>query len=172
MAENEELQQGQQDAQAETESADASAIDWEAKYKAMREHARTWEDRANKNKKAAEKLEQLEKAKDEDEKSLQRQIDELKATNAENSRKLAVAHAAQEYGVDADLLARMQGGTEEEIDASAKALKAALDARPKYPTIPDKGESKAPSMSRTDIAAIEDDKQRLAAIQANINAYE
>lgn len=170
MAENEELQQGQQDAQAETESVDAT--DWEAKYKAMREHARTWEDRANKNKKAAEKLEQLEKAKDEDEKSLQKQIDELKAINAKNSRQLAVAHAAQEYGVDADLLARMQGGTEDEIDESAKALKAALDARPKYPSIPDKGESKAPSMSRTDIAAIEDDRQRLAAIQANIDAYE
>jgi hypothetical protein len=62
----------------------------------------------------------------------------LDALEAEKAHADAVAKAASEHGVDAELLARMKGDVEE----NAKFLKQQMDAQPKHGAAPDNGEAK------------------------------
>lgn len=88
-----------------------------------------------KNKSELEKaVEALEKAKAERDAA----IAERDAKQAEIERAAAVAKAAREHGVDADVLSRMEGDVEE--NAALLAQKAA--SVPKYPDIPDGGEGR------------------------------
>ena len=57
---------------------------------------------------------------------------------AEKAKAEAVAKAAAEYGVDAEILTLMTGDVEE----NAKRLKSKLDAQPKHGAAPDNGEAK------------------------------
>lgn len=85
------------------------ATDWQAKYEAMRQHAREWEKAAKANKGAADELEKL-KAEQmtEQEKALARaekaekQLAELQA---EQQRAEAVAEVSKATGVPTELLA-------------------------------------------------------------------
>lgn len=79
------------------------------------------------------KKSELEKAND----ALAKANAELEELKAEKERAAAVAAAAKEHGVDADMLARMAGDVED--NAAFLAEKAA--SRPKYPDVPDEGSS-------------------------------
>lgn len=72
---------------------------------------------------------------------LQAKLDKLEADRA---RADAVAKAASEYGVDADLLMRMSG----DPDENAAYLKEQMGQR-KYPSVPDFGEAKSFSAKNT-----------------------
>ena len=74
---------------------------------------------------------------------------ELDKLNAERDRAEAVAKAAAEYGVDADLLSRMNG----DVDENARFLKEQMGQK-KYPSVPDKGEVGAPSAKPPEIPII------------------
>jgi len=64
---------------------------------------------------------------------------ELEALKAEKERAEAIAAAAKEHGVDADMLSRMAGDVEE----NALFLKERAEAAPKYPSVPDEGSAGA-----------------------------
>ena len=64
---------------------------------------------------------------------------ELSSLRAEKERAEAVAAAAKEHGVDADMLSRMAG----DVEANALFLKERADAAPKYPDVPDEGSAGA-----------------------------
>lgn len=73
--------------------------------------------------------------------ALKARIDKLEADKAHAD---AVAKAASEHGVDAELLARMTGDVEE----NAVFLKAQMAAQPKYGHVPDFGEAPAPGAKK------------------------
>lgn len=118
---------------------EAQEIDWKAE-------ARKWEKRAKENKahaeanqKAADQLAELEEAKktelekaNERAANLQKQLDEIEQ---ERERAKAVAAAAKEYGVDAEILSAMSG----DIEANAEMLKERMKPSG-YPNVYDSGE--------------------------------
>ena len=118
---------------------ETAEVDWKAE-------ARKWEKRAKENKahadanqKAADQLAELKEAeKTELEKAnekaanLQKQLDEM---TQQQERAKAVAAAAKEYGVDADILGAMSG----DIEANAEMLKERMKPSG-YPNVYDSGE--------------------------------
>lgn len=104
--------------------------DWKAE-------ARKWEDRAKANKKA-QKAAEDELAAKSDYDAIKAELDALKN---ERARAEAVRKAAEEHGVDADLLSRMEG----DVDENAKYLA----SRPMYQAVHDSGEGKTPPPTKT-----------------------
>lgn len=107
---------------------------------------------------------------------LQKQLDELKQQSAKveaerdelrHKQELAswAEQASAETGVPSNLL---RGSTLEEITEHAKAIKAAL---PVYPVVTDGGEPKTPRQTKESILAIENEKERLAAIRDNAELF-
>ena len=94
-----------------------------------------------------------------------------KAQALEHEKELATwaAEAAKATGVDASII---KGATAEEMMAHAEAIKASFAAKSAYPVIPDSGKPAQKTLSKEDIAAIPNDKERLAAIKANIALWE
>lgn len=87
---------------------------------------------------------------------------------ADNERKLK-DKIAQETGVPAALL---RGDSEEDLRSQAEAiLSFAKPAQPSYPNVRDGGETHLPHLSKEDILAIKNDKQRLKAIRENIELF-
>lgn len=94
-----------------------------------------------------------------------------KAQALEHEKELATwaAEAAKATGVDASII---KGATAEEMMAHAEAIKASFASKAAYPVIPDSGKPAQKTLSKEDIAAIENDKERFAAIKANIGLWE
>lgn len=95
---------------AETQKAEQATetVDWQAKYEAMRQHARDWEKQAKANKGAADELEKL-KAEQmtEQEKAVQRAEKaeaQLAEIQAEQQRAADAAKVAKSAGVPVELL--------------------------------------------------------------------
>jgi len=99
--------------------------------------------------------------------ALAAELDALKKANQERELRERIS---AETGVPASLL---RGSSEEDLKAQAEAIKGfARSVTPaSYPAIRDGGETHAPTMSREAILAIKDEKQRLKAIQDNINLF-
>lgn len=76
---------------------------------------------------------------------------------ARTQRADAIRAAAAEYGVDADMLSRMEGDVEE----NARFLKAREDARPKFGDMRDGGEQSSQGMTMDEIRAIKDPQERV-----------
>jgi hypothetical protein len=95
----------------------------------MKRHSRTWETRAKENSGAASKLKEFEDAnKTEVQRASDRAIQaEKRATEAESlyHRTLACAR----YDLPPDLIDKVHGGSEDEINASAETLAAAINER-------------------------------------------
>lgn len=93
--------------QAETNSGE-TPTDWKAKYEAMREHSREWENRAKANKAAADELEQIKAAQMTEQEKLTARAEAAEAKLAELEAAKAHADAAQaiaaETGVPVELL--------------------------------------------------------------------
>ena len=124
MAEEQEAIEQAEEQTAETEPQ-GDGTDWKAE-------ARKWQTRANNDKKARQEAEEK-LAAQADYDSIRSELDSLRA---EKARAEAVRKAAKEHGVDAELLARMEGDVEE----NAKYLA----SRPKYKAVHDFGEGKTP----------------------------
>lgn len=88
---------------------DETSVDWQAKYEAMREHSREWEQRAKANKAAADELEEIKAAQMSEQEKLtaraeaaEKKLAELEAKNAHDQ---AAKKLADETGVPYELLA-------------------------------------------------------------------
>lgn len=86
--------------------------------------------------------------------ALRARIDKLEADKAHAD---AVAKAASEHGVDAELLARMTGDVEE----NAVFLKQQMAAQPRYGQVPDFGEVNPPTITRESIESVKDPVERV-----------
>lgn len=81
------------------------------------------------------------------------------------------AAAMEANGLSASDAAWVIGSTQEEINASAAAFKARIDAVPKGADMGNVGGSTAKPISKQDILGIKNEKERLRAIQANIELF-
>lgn len=129
MAEEQEAIEQAEEQTAEPEPQ-GDGTDWKAE-------ARKWQTRANNDRKAWQQAEETLKAQA-DYADIKAELESLKA---EKARDKAVKEAAKEHGVDAELLARMEG----DIEENAKYLA----SRPKYQPVHDSGETKGAVAKRT-----------------------
>lgn len=104
-----------EETKAETEQAETveqpetgEAVDWQAKYEAMRQHSRDWEKQAKANKAAADELEQLKAAQMTEQEKANARAEkaeaELAALKAEAARMEAAQDISAKYGVPLELL--------------------------------------------------------------------
>ncbi len=97
---------------------------------------------------------------------LQTKLDSMTKQNEIRAIKEKVSSAT---GVPISLLS---ADTEEECTTQANAiLSFAGGKKPNYPNVPDGGEGKTPSTSKSEILAIKDEKKRLKAIEENIELF-
>lgn len=93
--------------QEQTEQT-ANEVDWQAKYEAMRQHARDWEKQAKANRGAADELEKLKAEQMTEQERLAKRAEraeaELNAIKAERERTEAARRLSDETGVPYELL--------------------------------------------------------------------
>ena len=180
MAENE--QGAQPTEQTETEAAQPTPAeperDWKAEYEKVLAQSRKWEQRSKDNAAKAKELDELKAATQTDAEKLADAV--KRAESAESKlaeleraaeRAAIVAEVAAKSGVDAEWLGRMAGDTAEEIQANADFLASKLSGAPIYPSVPDNGHSKAAPITREQIDAIKDPRERVRVRAQNLNLY-
>jgi len=106
---------------------------------------------------------ELEKAKEEAEKAKA----EAATLKAESERRQIIDKVSTETGVPASVLSRMTGNDEEEMTANAEAIKAGI---PAYPSV-QAGKPNPPTMTKDQILAIENERERKAAISAHLDLF-
>ena len=119
--------------QQETTAAQApQAVDWQAKYEAMRAHSREWEKRAKASETDAAELEKLKAAK-------QSADAELEQMKAEAARRAAVEKVADKANVPVGVVEMLNGADDDELTKQVELLMKLL---PAYPTRTDDGGTK------------------------------
>lgn len=99
--------------------------------------------------------------------SLQSELDALKAANQERELKERIA---AETGVPASLL---RGSSETDLKAQAEAIMGfAKASSPAYPKVKDGGETNAPTLTKAEILSIKNEKERIKAIEENIDLFD
>lgn len=122
----------------ETQETTTQEVDWEAKYKSMRDHARDWERKAKENQSAADELEKLRAANlSETEKATQRAERaeaELAQLKADAQRRTDADEVSAKTGVPVALL--LHCPDREDMEAFAKEYEAEnhVPAAPPAPT--------------------------------------
>ena len=169
MAEETTTNETEQEAEQAAEEPQGASVDWEAKARKLQEESRKWEARAKANKAKADKWDEQEEA---GKSELERMTE--RATEAER-RVSELEHAEQVRGWANEVAAAthvpveiLRGDTKEEMEAHAQAiLSAGITTR----TVPDKGESSAPAVTRESIEGITSQAQRVMERARNINLY-
>ena len=114
-----------------------------------------------------------ERARSEADEKLAKELAEARAENkrlkAQRERDRNVREAAAKAGVDPDVLVRMHGDTEEEIAANVELL--TRSSKRKWPVVNDEGGQEPPRLSRKEILAIKDAKERRRAIAENLDLF-
>lgn len=152
--------------------------DWKAEYEKVLAQSRKWEQRSKDNAAAAKELEAMKDASKTDAERLadatkraERAEEKLAEYESRAERAAIVAEVAAAKGVDAEWLGRMTGDTREEIEANADYIASKLSGAPIYPSVPDNGGSKAAPITREQIDAIKDPKERLRVRAQHLNLY-
>ena len=152
--------------------------DWKAEYERLLKHSRTWEDKAKRLKEKADRLDELEEASKTDAEKLadatkraERAEQKLAEYESKAERAAIVAEVAAAKGVDAEWLGRMAGDTESEINANADYIASKLSGAPIYPSVPDNGGRKAAPITREQIDAIKDPRERVRVRAQHLNLY-
>lgn len=124
----------------ENQAAGGEETDWQAKYEAMKSHAREWEKKAKENQGAASELEKLkEEQLSEIEKAQNRAKEaesKLSEYEADKARAEAVAKVADEAKVPTEFVSMLSGADADELAAQVKRC---LEILPAYPTRSDDG---------------------------------
>lgn len=115
--------QAAQASQAEGGAGETAPIDWEARYREMQKHARTWETRAKSNERAAEELKKLQDAGKSDlelaTERAKRAEDELASLKHERDLGEWRKKVSAETGIPADVI---EGATLEDMQDHASRL--------------------------------------------------
>ena len=152
--------------------------DWKAEYEKLLKHSRTWEDKAKRLKEKADRLDELEAASKTDAEKMADAQKRAEAAEAELAKYKADAERAELVGevaaakkVDADWLSRMSGTTREEIEANADFIARKLKGAPIYPVVKDGGGSAPAGVTKEQIEAIKDPKERVRMRAKHIDLY-
>lgn len=149
----------------EKEDKPQSETDWKAL-------ARKWEKRAKAN---AKELEDIKAASTDDANArtadeLAKAKEKIKQLEASQAREKSARAIARERGVDAEVLIRMQGDSEDEIKENAELL--AKSSKAKWPNVPDNGSSKpASKMTKEEILSIKNPVEQLRTAARNLDAF-
>lgn len=149
-----------------------------AEYEKLLAESRKWEARSKANAEAAKRLAELEDASKTDAEKMAdaiKRAEEAEAKVADYERRAEragiVAEVAAEKGVDAEWLGRMSGDTREDIEANADFLASKLSGAPIYPSVADNGASKGAGITKADIEAIKDPKERVRMRAKHLDLY-
>lgn len=149
-----------------------------AEYDKLLAESRKWEARAKENKDAAKRLAEMEDASKTDAEKLAdatKRAEEAEAKVADYERRAEragiVAEVAAEKGVDAEWLGRMSGDTREEVEANADFISQKLGGQRIYPTVTDNGQQKTPPITKEQIEAIKDPRERIKARAQHLDLY-
>ncbi|HJA28459.1 MAG TPA: hypothetical protein IAA15_02650 [Candidatus Olsenella pullicola] len=152
--------------------------DWKAEYEKAIAQSRKWEQRSKDNAAAAKELEALKNASKTDAEKLadatkraEKAEEKLADYERRAERAAIVAEVAAAKGVDAEWLGRMTGDTEAEINANADYIASKLSGAPIYPSVPDNGGRKAAPITREQIDAIKDPRERVRVRAQHLNLY-
>lgn len=152
--------------------------DWKAEYEKVLAQSRKWEQRSKDNAAAAKELDEMRKQSMSDAEraeSEKARADKAEAKLAEYEREreraAIVAEVAAAKGVDAEWLGRMVGDDRKAIEANAEYIATKLSGAPIYPSVPDNGHSKAAPITREQIDAIKDPRERVRVRAQHIDLY-
>lgn len=98
---------------------------------------------------------------------LQTELDEIKKANEIRNIRDKVA---RETGLPVDMMEFITGSDEETCMAQAKKLAERVKASG-FPSVKDSGESRTPGITKADILAIKNEKERLKAIREHIDLF-
>lgn len=147
------------------------APDYKALYENALKESRKWESRSKANLKELDELKATApKADPTVEERLSALESENAALKASAARSALVDSVAKATGLDRSIVATLNGEDEEALTEQAKAV--AAITKPAAPKAPEAGGKPKPGKpSKKDILGIEDKKERMAAIAANIDLF-
>ena len=152
--------------------------DWKAEYEKAVAQSRKWEQRSKDNAAAAKELEAMKDASKTDAEKLadatkraERAEQKLAEYERKAERAAIVAEVAAAKGVDAEWLGRMNGDDRKDIEANADYIASKLSGAPIYPSVPDNGGGRGAPLTREQIEAIKDPKERVLMRARNIGLY-
>lgn len=147
------------------EETPQSETDWKAL-------ARKWEKRAKAN---AKELEDIKAANTDDANArtadeLAKAKEKIKELETAQAREKSARAIAREVGVDAEVLIRMRGDSEDEIKENAELL--SKSSKAKWPNVPDNGSSKpASKVTKDEILSIKNPVEQLRTAARNLDAF-
>ena len=170
-------QDGQQPQQGQTDPQQAPGDSQPKDYKALYEDAvkesRKWEKRSKDN---LEQLNALKQSQSKPDPTIEERIAALEKENgdleAASARAALVDSVAKATGLDRAIVATLSGADEESLTEQAEAIAAIAKPQGGAPLAPEAGIKQKPGRpSKKAILGIEDKKERMAAIAANIDLF-
>lgn len=147
--------------------------DYKALYEDAVKESRKWEKRSKDN---LEQLNALKQSQGKPDPTIEERIAALEKENgdlkAASARAKLVDSVAKETGLDRAIVATLSGADEESLTEQAEAIAAIAKPQGGAPLAPEAGQKQKPGKpSKKDILGIEDKKERMAAIAANIDLF-
>lgn len=149
------------------------APDYKALYENALKESRKWESRSKANLK---ELDELKAAATKTDPTVEERLSALESENAalkaSAARSALVDSVAKATGLDRSIVATLNGEDEDALTEQAKAVAAIMKPAGGAPQVPEAGGKPKPGKpSKKDILGIEDKKERMAAIAANIDLF-
>lgn len=164
-----------QQAQADPQQAQGGSEgkDYKALYEEAVKESRKWEKRSKDN---LAQLNDLKDSKDKPDPTIEERIAALEKENgdlkAASARAKLVDSVAKATGLDRAIVATLSGADEESLTEQAEAIAAIAKPQGGAPLAPEAGKKQKPGKtSKKDILGIEDKKERMTAIAANIDLF-
>ena len=147
--------------------------DYKALYEDAVKESRKWEKRSKDN---LEQLNALKQSQGKPDPTIEERIAALEKENgdlkAASARAKLVDSVAKAPGLDRAIVATLSGADEESLTEQAEAIAAIAKPQGGAPRAPEAGKKQKPGKpSKKDILGIEDKKERMAAIAANIDLF-
>lgn len=170
-------QDGQQPQQGQTDpkqgAGEAQPKDYKALYEEAVKESRKWEKRSKDN---LAQLNDLKDSKGKPDPTIEERIAALEKENgdlkAASARAALVDSVAKATGLDRAIVATLSGADEESLTEQAEAIAAIAKPQGGAPLVPEAGIKQKPGKpSKKEILGIEDKKERMAAIAANIDLF-
>ena len=172
-ATQEQAEQQAQDGQQTQEPGEAQEKDYKALYEEAVKESRKWEKRSKDN---LAQLNDLKDSKGKPDPTIEERIAALEKENgdlkAASARAALVDSVAKATGLDRAIVATLSGADEESLTEQAEAIAAIAKPQGGAPLVPEAGKKQKPGKpSKKEILGIEDKKERMAAIAANIDLF-
>ena len=170
-------QGGQQPQQGQTDpqqgAGDAQPKDYKALYEDAVKESRKWEKRSKDN---LEQLNALKQSQGKPDPTIEERIAALEKENGDlkgaSARAALVDSVAKATGLDRAIVATLSGADEDALTEQAEAIAAIAKPQGGAPLVPEAGIKQKPGRpSKKEILGIEDKKERMAAIAANIDLF-